>query len=146
MLWHASRADIDRPTIANRTVGDGHHNSGLGLFCATAPMDYIAGFGSFIHQLTISPHAKALNMPIRELASLGYGEDRSWFENEGRRHARKYGLIYLVEASGIVEQAIVLRDDTIVSCRKMKLEEFMEIAIDHSAYMRAAAQRSRGPW
>ena len=52
-LWHASRADIARPTISGRTVGDHHDNSGLGLFCATAPEAYIANFGPYIFELDL---------------------------------------------------------------------------------------------
>ena len=45
-LWHASRANIERPTIAGRTEGENHANSGLGIYCATEPASYIASFGA----------------------------------------------------------------------------------------------------
>lgn len=85
ILWHASRADIDRPTIAGRTVGENHANSGLGLFCATAPHSYIAGFGHHIHALTIKDDPRVLTIFVRELAAMGpKGLDeeasRAWFE------------------------------------------------------------------
>lgn len=130
LLWHASRADIDRPTLAGRTVGDNHDNSGLGIFCATEPHDYIIGFGEFVHELTVRPDAKVLRMTLAEFAALSrrpWQENghREWFEQEGRRLAQEYDLVDLVEITGVVEQSIILRDEAIVASRKFSAQEYM---------------------
>ena len=70
-LWHASREEIERPTIEGRTAGDNHANSGLGIYCATKPMDYICGFGGFVHELVLAPASRILRMTIPELNKMG---------------------------------------------------------------------------
>jgi hypothetical protein len=129
VLWHASRADIDRPTIAGRTVGENHANSGLGLFCATAPHAYIAGFGPHVHALTIKEDAKAFTLWVRELAAMGprdlnEEDSRVWFEQEGQRLSKEYDLIHLKESNGNIEQAIILHDAAIVSSTRFSMEEY----------------------
>lgn len=144
LLWHASRADINRPTINGRTTGDNHNNSGLGIYCATKPMDYICGFGDTVHQLSICDDARVLRMTIKELANLGRDESRQWFEQEGRRLATRYDIIELVEITGIAEQAIVLADEAITACIKLTREQYLDIALDHGVYTRTLSSRPRG--
>ena len=133
VLWHAGRASIERPTLAGRTVGDHHANSGLGLFCATEPADYIAGFGATIFALTLKPDPCVMQLTIRELSRMGWKEDapgypqsREWFEQQGREWAQEFDAIALVESSGEIKQAIVLRDCAIVACTKMSVEDYLE--------------------
>lgn len=129
-LWHASRAHIDRPTIAGRTEGDNHANSGLGLFCATTAAEYITGFGATVHELTLAPDVRVMRLTIRELAKMGMDEQgnfrtRAQFDQLGRQWAKGYDLIELEESSGDVAQAIVLNDAAIVACKAMTAEEFL---------------------
>ncbi len=133
VLWHASRANIDRPTLAGRTVGTNHANSGLGLFCATEPASYIAGFGATVFALTLHQPLRVKRLSIRELAALGNqpGDgpsglvDRAWFENLGRQWAQDFDVVALVESSGVVAQAIVLRDEAIAGCHRQTATEFL---------------------
>ena len=133
VLWHASRANINRPTISGRTEGSHHANSGLGIFCATAPHEYLSGFGSSFHALTLSPDARALKMWTRDLARMGRGNweegdnDRQWFEQEGRRLGKEYDIIELVEIEGNVEQVIILNDEVVLSSAKLSLDEFQGV-------------------
>lgn len=136
-LWHASRAAIDRPTLDGRTSGDNHDNSGLGIFCATSPHDYILGFGAFVHELTLRPDVRVLRMPISDFVALSRrppGEDdgRQWFEQEGKRLAQEYDLVEIVEITGIAEQAIILRDDAIVASKRLSADDYALIARPHS--------------
>lgn len=130
-LWHASRANIDRPTIAGRTEGENHTNSGLGIYCATEPASYIAGFGSFIHELTLHPGARIMRMTISELSAMGWVKyndeprERDWFEQEGRRLGKSFDLIELIEISGRAEQAIVLNDHIIVHSTVQSAADFL---------------------
>ena len=128
-LWHASRANIERPTLAGRTEGENHANSGLGIYCATKPASYIASFGAFIHELTLRPDARVMRMTIGELSAMGWvkGEprERDWFEQEGRRLGQSFDLIELVEISGKVEQAIVLNDSAILECSVQSATDFL---------------------
>jgi hypothetical protein len=133
VLWHASRADIDRPTLAGRTVGDNHQNSGLGLWCAAKPARYIAGFGATIFALTLVDHPRVKRLTIRELAAMGKplnepGQpgSREWFEEQGRQWAQQFDVVALVESSGEVAQAIVLSDSAIVGCERMTASDFLE--------------------
>ena len=129
-LWHASRANISRPTIAGRTEGDNHENSGLGIFCATEPADYIAGFGSTVHEITLHHSVRVMRLKIKELAAMGRvsGEPqrtRQWFETEGRRWGKDYDVVELVEMDGQVAQAIILNDDAIAACTARPVEAFL---------------------
>lgn len=131
-LWHASRDDIARPTMAGRTPGENHANSGLGIFCATLPRDYISGFGAFIYELELRSDLRVLNMTVREMGRMGHnsewaGEElpsRAWFEAKGRQLALDYDLIALAEIDGTIEQAIVLNDEAIAMARQLSREEF----------------------
>jgi hypothetical protein len=137
ILWHASRADIDRPTIAGRTEGDNHANSGLGIYCAMAPYDYINGFGAHIHALTLKEDVRVLSMKLDDLRRMGEraqdDPDRKWYEAQGRRLARDYDIIEIVEINGAAEQAIILSDEAVVSSQRMTSEEFARIATDRVA-------------
>jgi hypothetical protein len=128
-LWHASRANIERPTLAGRTEGENHANSGLGIYCATKPANYIASFGAFIHELTLRPDVRVMRMTISELSAMGWvkGEprERDWFEQEGRRLGQSFDLIELIEISGLAEQAIVLNDSAILECKVQSAEAFL---------------------
>lgn len=130
VVWHASRADIERPTLEGRTLGDNHANSGLGIFCGAEPHSYLAGFGETVFALTLAPDARALQMSISELARMGRSAhggvlERAWFESEGRRLAQGYDLIELVEIHGKVEQVILPRDEAVVAVEKMMRETFL---------------------
>lgn len=128
-LWHASRANIDRPTIAGRTEGENHANSGLGIYCATEPASYIASFGAFIHELTLHPEVRVMRMTISELSAMGWAKgeprERDWFEQEGRRLGQSFDLIELIEISGRADQAIVLNDSAIVACSVQSAADFL---------------------
>lgn len=141
-LWHASRFEIDRPTLAGRSAGANHANSGLGLFCATHPRDYLTGFGDHLLELTLRPGLRVMALTIDGLVrfdrAAGGGQDRSWFEAEGRRLAQDYDLIALVEIDGTVEQAIVLSDDAILTSTPLSLEAFNERVV-------AATPRRKAP-
>lgn len=128
VVWHASRADIPCPTLAGRTVGDNHDNSGLGLYCATAPHAYIAGFGGHVFALTLSPDVRCMRLPIAELARMGRGpeeRDRAWFEAEGRRWGQACDVVELEEVDGQVQQVIVLNDAAITAVERYPAAEFL---------------------
>lgn len=120
VVWHASRTHAARPTLAGRTPGGHHPNSGLGLFCATTRADYLRGFGAFLHRLTLRSPLRVLPMTVNELRQMGDAMDldepqmRAWFEAEGQRRAETYDLIALVELENRVDQVIILRDEVIV--------------------------------
>lgn len=129
VLWHAGRADVDRPTIAGRTAGEHHGNSGLGLFCATLPRDYIRGFGEHLYALTVAEGARVLHWSIHDLRQASDALDsRGAFEGEGRRLAQDFDLIEIEEIDGTVEQVIVLNDAAIVSVDRIPLEYFKRLA------------------
>lgn len=144
VLWHASRADVDRPTIAGRTRGTNHANSGLGLYCATGPHDYIAGFGDTVFALTLHPQARVMRMGITQLRDLGRSGpnevSREWFDQEGRRLGERFDVIDLVETNGQVDQTIVLNDAAIVAVRKFSAQAFLAQTQD-----RATAPSGRTP-
>lgn len=71
MVWHASRHEIERPTLDGRIAGDNHANSGLGLFCATAPCEYLGSFGPWVHEMTLAKHLRVMRMGITELREMG---------------------------------------------------------------------------
>ncbi len=134
-VWHASRANIERPTIADRTVGGNHANSGLGIFCASGPHDYISGFGKHIFSLTLKDDLRVIKLTIPELRDLSFKvtteeKDRSWFEEYGKKLSDTYDLIELVELDDFVSQVILLRDDIIISSKKFSNEEFKLFATD----------------
>lgn len=149
-LWHASRADIERPTIVGRTEGANHGNSGLGIFCATGPHDYIGGFGDAIHSLTLRPDARTMTISVRDLYEMGEApngdeRDRAWFDAEGRRLADKHDVILIAEGSGWVSQAIILRDDAVVSSQRMTKEEFAAVSYDMDRDKRAFEKADDAP-
>lgn len=129
VVWHGSRADIDRPTLAGRTEGENHANSGLGLFCATAPDPYITNFGPVVFALTLAASPRVLFWTVAELrrqsGRSGTEEPaRAWFECEGRRLAAVYDVIALRETDGTIRQVIVLADAAIASVEKLSAAEF----------------------
>lgn len=128
LLWHASRHDIQRPTVAGRVAGVNAENSGLGLFCATVPRDYISGFGPWVHEIVLHDELRVLRMDITTLAGMGRWEDRAWFEAEGRRLAQDYDVIELIEIDGRCEQVIVLRDAAIADSRRLTAEQFKALS------------------
>lgn len=143
VVWHASRTDIDRPTLAGRVAGPYHANSGLGLFCGTQPSNYLAGFGSTIFALTLNPESRVLAMDVPALRHLDQPEeerDRQWFEAEGRRLAADYDVIALMESSGSIDQVILLTDNAIVSAAKMSAETFLA---EHAQERLPASPRRR---
>ena len=146
VVWHASRANVDRPTLGGRTVGDNHNNSGLGLFCATKAEPYISGFGDVIFKLHLIENPKVLPMTISELSQMSFqkqlGEyaSRKWFEDQGAHWAKDYDVIALVEINDDVGQVIVLHDEAIVSCDKLSKEEYMMYC---SSLSRSPSLRSR---
>ena len=133
-LWHASRADVERPTVAGRIAGEHHANSGLGLFCATAPHSYIAGFGDNIHEMTLKSEARIMKMGIIDLQKMGQSKesleepDRAWFENEGRRISQDHDVIILIETNGYASQAILLIDDCVETSRPHSKDAFLDRA------------------
>jgi len=133
-LWHASRADIERPTIAGRTEGDHHANSGLGIYCATGPHSYIAGFGGDVHALEMRSDTRIMDMSVEELRRMGDeregARDRDWFDAQGRRLAQDHDVIMLREDNGLSTQAIILNDEAVASSRRMDATAFKEIAYD----------------
>ena len=150
VLWHASRADVDRPTIAGRTEGTNHGNSGLGIFCATGPHDYIGGFGDAIHSLTLRADARVKTITVRELYEMGERpngdeRDRAWFDAEGRRLAERHDVVLIAESSGWTSQAIILRDDAVASSRRMTKEEFAAVSYDMDRDKRAFEKTDDAP-
>ncbi len=149
-LWHASRADVERPTIAGRTEGRNHGNSGLGIFCATGPHDYIGGFGESIHSLTLRPDARSTTITVRELYEMGSNDegderDRRWFEAEGRRLAEDHDVVLIAESSGWISQAVILRDDAVASSQRMTKEEFAAVSYDMDQDKRAFERVHEAP-
>lgn len=142
VVWHASRADIDRPTLLGRTVGDNHANSGLGIFCATEADPYIAGFGDFIFELHLKENPKVFPLTIPQLREMGYQDHiqttREWFEEKGKALSSEYDLIALVEISGNVDQVILLRDDVVESVVKHSVENFKQSFSQQARHRRNA--------
>lgn len=126
VVWHASRADIERPTLDGRTEGDNHANSGLGLFCGAGPDSYLAGFGPHLFALTLAPNLRRLRWTITDLRTVGDRDaPRSWFEEKGRELAQSFDLIELEENNGIVSQVIVLNEQIITDVKRFTREEFL---------------------
>ncbi len=146
-LWHASRADIERPTIAGRTEGDHHANSGLGIFCATGPHDYIVNFGGDVHALVIREDARIMDLTIPELRIMGEtrdGErDRAWFDAEGRRLGKDFDVIMLRETDGLSTQAVILNDEAVASSRRMDEKTFRTLSHDIDQDIRAHKEKVR---
>jgi hypothetical protein len=143
-LWHASRSDVERPTIAGRTEGENHDNSGLGIYCATGPHDYIDGFGDSIHSLVMRPDVRIMEMSIEDLRLMGSqgsdiedGRDRAWFEAEGRRLAARFDVVLIREDNGYASQAVILTDDAIASSIRMTRDEFAAISTNVFREMKA---------
>jgi hypothetical protein len=126
-LWHASRADIAKPTIANRTVGDNHANSGLGLFCATAPDAYIANFGPYVFALELNAHVRVHTLRIEDFAALSRDRqrDRNWFEAQGREWAQQYDVVLIQEIDGRTAQAIIVSDAAIARVTRYDAPAFL---------------------
>ena len=149
-LWHASRSDVERPTVSGRITGEHHANSGLGLFCATAPHSYIAGFGDHIHEITLKPGTRILHMDLGELQKMGEaprvephrkwfesegftltGErDRAWFEAEGFRLSEDHDIIMIRERNGYASQAVILHDDCVEMTKAHSKADFLASAVD----------------
>lgn len=142
-LWHASRSDVERPTVAGRIPGEHHANSGLGLFCATAPHSYIAGFGDNIHEMTLKSDARIMEMGIIDLQKMGEDKssldepNRAWFENEGRRISQDHDVIILLETNGYPSQAILLNDDCVETSRPHSKDAFLDRATSIMEDMKA---------
>ena len=150
-LWHASRSDVERPTIAGRTEGTNHDNSGLGIYCATGPHDYISGFGDAIHSLVMRPDVRVMEMSIEDLRLMGShgsdiddGKDRAWFEAQGRRLAVEFDVVLIREDNGYASQAIILTDDAVASSTRMTRDEFAAISTSVSRDMRAFESQNEG--
>lgn len=147
VLWHASRSAVDRPTLEGRIAGDNHANSGLGLWCATAPHGYLSGFGSTVHALTLASDLRVLTLPLSEVAAMGRhgqgspAEDRAWFEAHGRRLAETYELLVILEHNGFSSQAIVLKDEAIADSMAMPVALFKRLSSDVQDHMRAFEKR-----
>lgn len=131
-LWHASRSDVERPSVAGRIPGEHHNNSGLGLFCATGPHSYITGFGDHVHEITLKPGTRIMDMTVGELHKMSDafgGRDRAWFEGEGNRLTKEYDIIMIKEKNGYASQAIILHDDCVDTTKAHSKEAFLENAI-----------------
>lgn len=132
VVWHAGRACLDRPTISGCTTGNNHANSGLGLFCATGPHDYIAGFGGWVYRMELAADLRIMRMETLDLAKMGRQfHDRDEFDRYGRELARQYDLIELAEINGDVAQCIILNDEAIVACQRMGIADFQEMAVQY---------------
>lgn len=146
-LWHASRADIERPTIVGRTEGDHHPNSGLGIFCATGPHSYIAGFGADVHALVIRDDARIMDLTVSDLRKMGeVGDDerdRVWFDARGRELAKDFDVIMIREGNGLSTQAIILNDEVVSSSRRMDVAEFRTVCHDVDRDIRAHEEAMR---
>lgn len=128
-LWHASRFDIERPTLSGRIPGDTHDNSGLGIFCATVADPYITGFGDHIFALEIDPLARRPNMTIREFGALSRApdRDRAWFEAYGQELAQDYDVLDIEETDGDVLQSVILSDHAVLAFKRYTVEAFLSI-------------------
>lgn len=117
--WHASPHRFDRPHLDQRTQNKGTHaNSGLGIFTATEPAEYLWGFGGFLYELELIEGLRHLRVTIDQLRILGSQDhDWNWFNQERQRLSVHHDVIDLVECSGSVKQTIILRDDAIAFCR-----------------------------
>jgi hypothetical protein len=137
-LWHASRADIDRPTIEGRIAGDNHANSGLGIYCATDAHDYIKNFGNHIHKMEVVDNARISRITVDDLRKMGSTgdnqNDRDWFEQERERLSKDYDVLLLTEQNGYASQAIILHNSAIASSQKVSIDDFdkQSISIEHS--------------
>lgn len=128
-LWHASRFDIDRPTLSGRTPGSMHDNSGIGIFCSTIADSYITGFGNHIFALEIDSSARRMKMTIGEFgrASRAPDRDRAWFEDYGRQLAQDYDLLDIEELDGQVLQSVILNDRVVIGVERYTVEEFLAL-------------------
>jgi hypothetical protein len=149
-LWHGSRANVERPTIAGRVAGDNHSNSGLGIFCATGPHDYVARFGDAIHAMTIKDDARIMTISTEQLQAMGETKDgdvrsRDWFDAKGRDLAKDFDVAMIAEHDGWTSQAIILRDDAVASSKSMTKDEFAAVSRsmsrDHDAYIEAQGEK-----
>ena len=147
ILWHASRADIDRPTIAGRTEGSHHANSGLGIYCATDPHDYIAGFGDHIHKMEVREDARVDRISVNDLQRMGQAKDgdldRTWFEQERERRSAHHDVLLVIESNGYPSQAIILTDDAIRQNERMTKDEFLSQSISIMDSMKAHDQNQQ---
>lgn len=145
ILWHASRADISRPTLSGRVPGeDTHANSGLGLFCATAPDDYIVGFGPHVFEIKLVPNARIKLLTIGEFARLSLGGGYTWedFAVLGRQWAQDYDCVAIEELDGHAHQMVILSEAAIADVQRHSREHFL----DHLARVRpSCAPRARKP-
>lgn len=150
ILWHGSRADVERPTIAGRVAGNNHSNSGLGIFCATGPHDYVARFGDAIHAMTIKDDARIMTISTEQLQAMGETKDgdvrsRDWFDARGRDLAKDFDVAMIAEHDGWTSQAIILRDDAVASSTAMTKDEFATVSRsmsrDHDAYVEAQGEK-----
>ena len=131
VLWHASRAPagVDRPTLAGRTVGEGHANSGLGLFCASGPHDYLTGFGATVFELALRADVRRRTLTLREFVALSHQhQDREAFEALGRAWAAQWDVVDILEMDGWHSQSIVLADHAIEYVRRHTAEQFLVLA------------------
>ena len=147
VLWHASRADIGRPTIEGRTDGDHHANSGLGIYCATEPHDYIIGFGNHVHKMELAANARIGRITVRDLQDMGHTEtgehDRACFEQERTRRAQEHDVLLVLEANGYPSQSIILNDAVIAQSERMTKEDFLSQSITIADTMRAHDARQQ---
>lgn len=145
VLWHASRADIPRPTLAGRIPGsDTHANSGLGLFCATAPDDYIAGFGPYVFEIELVSSARVKRLTIGEFARLSRSAGETWedFRNLGQQWAQDYECVAIEENDGNIHQMVILSESAIGRVNRHGREHFLDqLARPHPG----VAPRARKP-
>lgn len=131
ILWHGSRAPegVMRPTLAGRTEGDGHANSGLGLFCASGPHDYLIGFGTAVFELTLRADVRRQAMPLHDFMEVSHRwREREEFEALGRSWAQQWDVVDLIERQGWHSQSIVLTDRAIENARRYTTEQFLAVA------------------
>ena len=128
-LWHASRADIARPTLSGRTVGDHHDNSGLGLFCATEPAAYIANFGPYVFELDLVDDLRVKRLTIGEFAALSRsaGDTRAEFAALGRQWSDEYDCLAIEEVDGQVRQMVILSDRAIANATRHDVQGFLDL-------------------
>lgn len=110
-------------------MGDHHDNSGLGLFCATAPDDYIANFGPYIFELDLVDDLRVKRLTIGEFAALSRsaGTTRAEFEALGLRWSDQYDCLAIEEVDGQVCQMVILSDRAIASATRHDVQEFLDL-------------------
>lgn len=131
VLWHASRApeSVTRPTLAGRTTGEGHANSGLGLFCASGPHDYLVGFGATVFELTLREGVRRRTLPMRDFIAVSHQtHEREGFEALGRLWAHPWDVVDVLEMEGWHSQSIILADGAIERVQRHTAEQFLAIA------------------